>query len=382
MTSKTIDNIVWFIPFKKLRDSVRDYLLFQYNIRNDIYDFLQSNNNLKDIVKEQHLSLSSLKEDIKELLLLNKSMQAWDSYSISDFRKQINNGVNFYQKYLNLIKNLDNESVEIVNGILSKITNYNNINDSVYFSRKESKKINDLYEEFKNKIIKINEELFIYDKYILPVNDFELETFYGKYGMDYVKNLNKVKNKNIIDAGGYIGDSAILFSDYTNKNVYSFEPFLHHYNMMLKTIELNKKNNIIPVNIALGDENKELSLYSSGNLNMGLSIEANSKQSDINQIENKVKMATLDSYVKENNIEVGLIKTDLEGFEQPFLKGAINTIKEQKPVLIISIYHNYSDFFEIKPMIENLNLGYKFKIIEPKHHAAALASTILLAEVY
>ena len=216
----------------------------------------------------------------------------------------------------------------------------------------------------------------------MPENNFEMEAFYGKYGMDYVKNLNQVKNKNIIDAGGYIGDSAILFSDYTDKNVYSFEPFLHHYNMMLKTIELNEKNNIIPVNIALGNENKELSLYSSGNLNMGLSIEANSKQSDINQIENKVKMLTLDSYVKENNIEVGLIKTDLEGFEQPFLKGAINTIKEQKPVLIISIYHNYSDFFEIKPMIENLNLGYKFRIIKSEIYPSAVVSTILLAEVY
>ena len=380
MTSKTIDNIVWFIPFKKLRDSVRDYLLFQYNIRNDIYDFLQSNNNLKDIVKEQHLSLSSLKEEIKELLSLNKT-RAWDSDFLFILRKQIKEDSNFLSRYSNLIKNLDNESVEIVNGILSKITNYNNINDSVYFSRKESKKINDLYEEFKNKIIKINEELFIYDKYILPVNDFEMEAFYGKYGMDYVKNLNKVKNKNIIDAGGYIGDSAILFSDYTDKNVYSFEPFLHHYNMMLKTIELNEKNNIIPVNIALGNENKELSLYSSGNLNMGLSIEANSKQSDINQIENKVKMVTLDSYVKENNIEVGLIKTDLEGFEQPFLKGAIETIKEQKPVLIISIYHNYSDFFEIKPMIENLNLGYKFKIIR-NQNSCLITATTLLAEVY
>ena len=215
----------------------------------------------------------------------------------------------------------------------------------------------------------------------MPENNFEMEAFYGKYGMDYVKNLNQVKNKNIIDAGGYIGDSAILFSDYTDKNVYSFEPFLHHYNMMLKTIELNEKNNIIPVNIALGNENKELSLYSSGNLNMGLSIDANSKQSDINQIENKVKMVTLDSYVKENNIEVGLIKTDLEGFEQPFLKGAINTIKEQKPVLIISIYHNYSDFFEIKPMIENLDLGYKFKIVKPKS-IQVITETKLLAEVY
>ena len=343
MTSKTIDNIVWFIPSRKLRDNIRDFMNFVYNG------------------------------------LLNKNLKAWDG--AVHFRKAIKNDKDFYQKYLNLIKNLDNESIEVVSGILSKITNYNNIEDAIYFSRKESKRINDLYEEFKNKIIKINEELFIYDKYILPENHFELEAFSGKYGMDYVKNLSQVKSKNIIDAGGYIGDSAILFSDYTDKNVYSFEPFLHHYNMMLKTIELNKKNNIIPVNMALGNENKEISLYSNGNLNMGLSIENNSKQSDINSVENKVKMITLDSYVKENNIEVGLIKTDLEGFEQPFLKGAIETIKEQKPVLIISIYHNYSDFFEIKPMLENLNLGYKFRIIRNKS-PQLITETKLLAEVY
>ncbi|TXJ19828.1 FkbM family methyltransferase [Brachyspira aalborgi] len=339
MTSKTIDNIVWFIPFRKLRDNIRDYMNFIYN--------------------------------------LNKPLKAWDG--ATHFRKEIKNDANFYQKYLNLIKNLDKESVEIVIGILSKITNYNNIEDDIYFSHKESKRLNDLYEEFNNKIIKINEELFIYDKYILPKNQFEFEAFYGKYGMDYVKNLNQVKNKNIIDAGGYIGDSAIVFSDYTDKNVYSFEPFLQNYNLMLKTIELNKKNNIIPVNMALGNENKEISIYSnSDTANSGLSVET--KQSDINSFENKVKMVTLDSYVKENNIEVGLIKTDLEGFEQPFLKGAIETIKEQKPVLIISIYHNYSDFFEIKPMLENLNLGYKFRIIKNRLNKV-IAENKLLAEV-
>ncbi|WP_242005099.1 FkbM family methyltransferase [Brachyspira aalborgi] len=219
-----------------------------------------------------------------------------------------------------------------------------------------------------------------YDKYILPKNHFEIEVFYDKSGMNYIKNINQVKNKNIIDAGGYIGDSAIVFSDYTDKNIYSFEPFLQNYNLMLKTVELNKKNNIIPVNMALGNENKEISIYSnSDTANSGLSVET--KQSDINSFENKVKMVTLDSYVKENNIEVGLIKTDLEGFEQSFLKGALETIKEQKPVLIISIYHNYSDFFEIKPMIENLNLGYKFRIIKNRLNKV-ISETKLLAEIY
>ena len=45
--------------------------------------------------------------------------------------------------------------------------------------------------------------------------------------------------------------------------------------------------------------------------------------------------------------------------------GAIETIKRDKPVLSISIYHTFDDFFNIKPWIENLNLGYKFKIIKP-----------------
>ena len=342
MTSKTIDNIVWFIPSRKLRDNIRDFMNFIY----------------------------------KKLL----PMQAWDSFFIADFREAIKNDTNFYQKYLNLIENFDNESVEIINNIVGKICNYNDIDEPVYFSQIQSQKIKELSEEYNNKIIKINEELFIYDKYILPKNHFEIEVFYDKSGMNYIKNINQVKNKNIIDAGGYIVDSAIVFSDYTDKNIYSFEPFLQNYNLMLKTIELNKKNNIIPVNMALGNENKEISIYSnSDTASSGISVET--KQSDINSFENKVKMVTLDSYVKENNIEVGLIKTDLEGFEQSFLKGAIETIKEQKPVLIISIYHNYSDFFEIKPMIEDLNLGYKFRIIKNRLNKV-ISETKLLAEVY
>lgn len=203
MTSKTIDNIVWFIPFRKLRDNIRDFMHFIYN--------------------------------------LNNPLQAWDSFLVIKFRKHIKNDTNFYQKYLNLIKNFDNESIEIINNIVGKICNYNDIDEPVYFSQSQSQKIKELLEEYNNKIIKINEELFIYDKYILPFNQFEIEVFYDKSGMDYIKNINQVKNKNIIDAGGFIGDSAIVFSDYTDKNIYSFEPFLQNYNLMLKTVELNKK---------------------------------------------------------------------------------------------------------------------------------------------
>ena len=340
MTSKTINSIVWWIPFYKLRNNVRAYLRLKYCAFTPCID----------------------------------------SWFIKSFRKCLKEDTDFLSKYINLIKNFDYESLKIINNIVSKICNYNDIEDEAYFDLCETKEINETIMKHLKKIKKIDKNNYSYDKYILPINSFEPESFYGKYGMDYIKNINQVRNKNIIDAGAFIGDTAIILSDYTDKNVYSFEPFLQNYNTIFKTIELNKKNNIIPVNMALGNENKEIGMDASIGAGCGLSIE-NAKESNINNIKNKVKMVTLDSYAKENNIEVGLIKTDLEGFEQPFLKGAIETIKEQKPVLIISIYHNYSDFFEIKPMIENLNLGYKFKIIRNKS-PQLITETKLLAEVY
>ena len=69
----------------------------------------------------------------------------------------------------------------------------------------------------------------------------------------------------------------------------------------------------------------------------------------------------MDDFVKEHNLTVGLIKTDLEGYEQNFLEGAKQTIKIQRPILILSIYHTFDDFFKIKVWLESLQLNYKFK---------------------
>lgn len=53
---------------------------------------------------------------------------------------------------------------------------------------------------------------------------------------------------------------------------------------------------------------------------------------------------------------------DIEGFEPEAIQGAINTIKEQKPMLLIAIYHTLEEFYELKGYLEELNLGYKFAI--------------------
>ncbi|RDU67126.1 FkbM family methyltransferase [Helicobacter didelphidarum] len=177
------------------------------------------------------------------------------------------------------------------------------------------------------------------------------------------ETLEKIKDKDIIDVGGFIGDSAIIFErEFTHKHIHSFEATKTNYTLMLKTLELNKSTRIIPINKGLGSKEEilEISL-------MGSASTLDTKKNQYYDIEHteQVKIITLDSYVKEHNIEVGFIKVDIEGFEQEFLKGAMETIRTQKPAMLLSIYHNADDFFHIKPLIESWDLGYTFKFNKP-----------------
>ena len=336
MKMDLINKIVYYIPIRKLRDAVREYLVI----------------------------LSGLDEEI------------WDLPTIIEFRKSFKKDNDFIYRYKKLIYGLDEKSINIVYDIVFCITNFNNIDDNIFFSKYELKNLHNIKNDFYKKIVKINDECFMYKKYLLSGNHFSINVFYERHGIDNIEDISKLFNKNIIDAGACIGDSAIFFSEYTNNKVYSFEPFKKNYNLMLKTIELNDVKNVVPINMALGNEVKEFSIFYDGAYSGMLSIETE-KQSDL--IEEKAMMITLDKFVEEHNIEVGLIKTDLEGFEQKFLEGAVNTIKKQKPILMISIYHSYDDFFNIKPLIESWNLGYKFKIVKYKNFYKVV-ETVLLAE--
>ena len=172
-------------------------------------------------------------------------------------------------------------------------------------------------------------------------------------------DMEYIKNKDIIDAGAFTGDTSLPLSKRTTKNVYAFEPFKDSFEILKKNIDDNNIENIIPVNKSLGNINGERSLFLSGNNVQGITSDATLRNYD-NEI--KVEETTIDTFVEENNLEVGFITIDVEGAEMDLLEGAINTIKTQKPLLYISIYHKVSDYFDIIPWVANLDLGYEFNI--------------------
>jgi hypothetical protein len=80
----------------------------------------------------------------------------------------------------------------------------------------------------------------------------------------------------------------------------------------------------------------------------------------------KVYVTTIDKECVDK--KVGLIKMDIEGFEYYAIKGGLETIKRDKPVLLISIYHTGKDFFEIPPLLKSCVPEYKFKYLDIDPH--------------
>lgn len=279
-------------------------------------------------------------------------------------------------KYRNLVKGLDSNSRDIIDRIIFRIQEYFRTGSSYFtMSDEERTEFLNLHKHLYSKILKLSDNVYCWNGYNLPINAFEPNVFYHKYYLSEISNQRQIKNKCIMDVGGYVGDSALVFSKFTNKTVYTFEPTTFMYENILKTIKLNNVSNIVPVKKGLGANISKKDIYIAS---FGGSTFVDRKCYEKNQKET-VEITTLDDFVEQNHIKVGLIKVDIEGAEQKFLQGAMNTIRKQKPVLLISIYHNFNDFFEIKPLIESWKLGYKFKVMKPTN-GQVFTETILIAE--
>ncbi len=284
------------------------------------------------------------------------------------------------EKFFRLTKGLDDKSIDTVARVLAKQQAILSSNKEFLdlLTMDEQQEIRLQKEKLDDQILRLSDDIFAYRNYLLPIRDFSTCVFYYKYGLNEMETRARVKGKTIVDAGGYIGDSALIFEELEPEKICVFEASPETFNLLKRTIKLNGLKNVLAENVALGAEKGECSLY------VGMGARCTSivkKAPNTYKEEIKVPMVSLDDYVAEHRIEnIGLIKTDIEGAESLFLAGAKKTICEQKPILLISIYHNANDFFEIKPLIESWNLGYKFKIYKPTDKDVA-HDTLLIGEV-
>ena len=75
---------------------------------------------------------------------------------------------------------------------------------------------------------------------------------------------------------------------------------------------------------------------------------------------------------------VGFIKMDIEGFELDALQGGEQTIKRDKPLLAICVYHRAGDVLAIMDYLHEIVPEYRFWL---RHYTATPLETVLYAAV-
>ncbi len=216
--------------------------------------------------------------------------------------------------------------------------------------------------------------------YCLPAGyGMDPTVFYYKNGVDMLRFPERIAEKDIIDAGAYIGDSSIVLSQYTNRKVYAIEACADNYGIINEVCDLNHVHNVVPVCFACGDSDGETELFHTVD---GVGDGIVERKGIEYRNSSKIPMVKLDSFIKENGINVGLIKADIEGGEMAMIKGAAETIREQKPAMLISVYHTFRDFFEIKDLIKSIDDSYRFRLFQPYVRNRIIRDTMIICESY
>ncbi len=264
-------------------------------------------------------------------------------------------GAHFYmylraneQTLMDLIKNLDEETKELVISTIKQVE-YNNTHNYADLLR-------NLYEK-RNELMKYIKSVNSYNEKDLKLhaNLYEQSVFGYKHGLIYLpeERIKSLDNKDFLDCGAFIGDSALNFEKFYNpRKIYSFEPDNESYNYIFETIKLNNLTKVVPVNLGVGAESKISSF-------VHMSVRSYVTDGDSNV---KVNITSIDNYVFEKKLDVGLIKIDVEGYELEVLKDAVRTIEQFKPVLSICIYHNAEEFVNAIKFVKDLNMNYNIII--------------------
>lgn len=271
---------------------------------------------------------------------------------------------------MGLLRGLPEQSVKNVEKVIGRIKQLrdNNFSDIDIFSEKEQKEILDADKSLKN-IIMLQDNIYCHNGYFLPKNHFESVVFEQKLHIDDIPVPLKGKT-DIIDVGAYIGDSALILNNLCPRKIWAFEANPQNCMLIEETLKLNNIDNVQPVNLALGDCKGQVILNDDDACSSITSVTEDNSVT--------VQMDTLDNFIKANtSIRVGLIKVDIEGAEQNFLLGAKEVIKKHKPILMISIYHSWNDFINIKNIIESWNVGYKFIITKPACGSIVLETSLI-----
>jgi FkbM family methyltransferase len=194
---------------------------------------------------------------------------------------------------------------------------------------------------------------FIIYRFLEWADAYVLWEIYGQnvYGTSCLR-----KGLKVIDVGAHIGVYSLRAARIVGEQglVISIEPYIGNFKILVDNIKLNRRSNVIPLNVALsnycGTGKLFINSFHTGKHSITFS---DSKISSI------VSVKTLDSIVKNMNFYPDVVKIDAEGEELNILKGATEILKSKKLTLVIAAEHTRNEPAEVESFL--VQKGFKVR---------------------
>lgn len=208
-------------------------------------------------------------------------------------------------------------------------------------------------------------------KYLSQLNSVSsLILNYGNFEeteLDLVES-NLREGSVFFDVGANVGLYSITIAKkFENINIYAFEPIPNTIHEFKENIDKNDVpfGKIFLIESAVSDQNGYVNITTDFHCSNYLT------QSDSVVNHMRVESVTIDSFVQKNDIsKIDFIKIDIEGHEYQVLKGALESIKKFRPIILVEIVEkdpNFSDnkFEDPKKSISLLlDFDYQYYIID------------------
>lgn len=176
-----------------------------------------------------------------------------------------------------------------------------------------------------------------------PANDsgVELSVYQtGTYEKGTIQLLQQFlkPGSTFVDIGANIGLMSAIASHTTGQSgkVIAIEPNPETISILRENLLLNACTNVQILEVGLAAEAGEAVLFENRHVNRGgASLINQSRICDPLNRSHDVQLSTLDEVCK--NEQIALVKIDVEGFELEVLKGGANTLRRDRPVIIVEV---------------------------------------------
>jgi len=221
----------------------------------------------------------------------------------------------------------------------------------------------------------VQDSIFGFKIHLDPLFDKNIENVIyerGVYEFGTVSVLQDFLNigDTFVDVGANIGWLSLVGAKQVGQNghVLAFEPVPTTFDILESNKIINNFNQIKLHQFALGNSEETVTIYPEKENRGGASILNHQSENGV-----EIKVNKLDNLDLKTKINV--IKIDVEGFELDVLKGAIGTIKKDKPKLIIehSIQrNNTAEQYEIYNWLMDLGFYKIYKLKSGKERKSQL----------